>query len=283
MTARHVYRYTFDGIKSVYDATKPIRGRSADIRPLGDRRRDWERVEKIDEDTYAYHLYQTNCVTIKRDNSITLTTNGWNSVSTAEFMTSWSPFVVMRKSRVLWALINGVYIPILKPLTVQVDENGRYAPEPTTYLVKVMNKQRAKEARKLFDPFLKFSKSILKLSDGWINYETREQVHQERLDNLVAKGIYDTKSFSMWETYTSTDESMYMMMLCELTDSIRPIESRGKPRSSGGYSNYDHRFSYEAIRRKLHKMQEDQDSGLFDVVRVSPSDKCVKNIITNKY
>ena len=275
-------RYTFEGIKNLYDSIKPIRGRSADIRPLGDRRRDWERVEKIDEDTYAYHLYQTHCVTIKRDNSITLNPNGWNSVSTAEFMTSWSPFIVMRKSKMLWALINGVYIPLLKPLTIRRDEHNRLVPDEVTYLVKVMNKQRAKEARKLFDPFLKFSKSILKLSDGWINYETREQVHQERLDNLVARGM-DTRSFSMWETYTSTDESMYMMMLCELTDSIRPIESRGKPRSSGGYSNYDHRFSYEAIRRKLYKMQEDQDSGLFDVARVSPSDKCVKNIITNKY
>jgi len=274
-------RYTFEGIKNLYESIKPIRGRSADIRPLGDRRRDWERVEKIDEDTYAYHLYQTNCVTIKRDNSITLTTNGWNSISTAEFMTSWSPFIVMRKSRVLWAFINGVYIPLLKPLTIRRDEHNRLVPDEVTYLVRVLNKQRTKEARKLFDPFLKFSKSILKLSDGWINNETRLLTQEGRLDTLTKKGM-QMKSFSEWTTYTSTDESMYMMMLCELTDLIRPIESRGKQRSSGGYYMYDHRFSYEAIRRKLYKMQEDQDFGLFDVTRVSPSDKCMKNIITNK-
>ena len=133
-------RFTFEGIKGLYDSIKPIRGRSKDFRPLGDRRRDWERVEKIDEDTYAYHLYNTHCVTIRRDNSITLNPNGWHSISTAEFMTSWSPFIVMRKNRVLWALINNVYIPLLKPLTVRLDENDQYVPEPTTYLVKVLNK-----------------------------------------------------------------------------------------------------------------------------------------------
>jgi hypothetical protein len=275
-------RYTFEGIKNVYEGIKPIRGRAKDFRPLGDRRRDWERVEKIDEDTYAYVLYNTNCVTIKRDNSITLNTNRWNSISTAEFMTSWSPFIVVRKSKVLWALINNVYIPILKPLTIRRDENGLYAPEPTTYLVKMLNKQRARAARKLFDPFLKFSKSILKLSDGWINFETRAEVRDEQLNNLT-KANRDVASLSKWETYVTTDESLYMTLLCELTDGIRPIESRSKQHKPNEYFRYDNRFSYDAVRKKLYKMQEDQDSGLFDIVRVSPSDKCVKNIITSKY
>lgn len=276
------HRFTFEGIKNVYDTTKPIRGRSADIRPLGDRRRDYERVEKIDEDTYAYHLYNTHCVTIRRDNSITLDANKWHSISTAEFMTSWSPFIVVRRHRVLWALINNVYIALLKPLTVRLDENGQYVPDPTTYLVKVLNKQRARAARKLFEPFLKFSKSILKLSDGWINYETRAQVRDERLNNLTIANM-QVSAFDKWETYVTADESLYMTMLCELTDNIRPIESRSKQRSPNAYFSYDNRFSYDAVRKKLYKMQEDQDSGLFDIERVSPSDKCMKNIITNKY
>ena len=274
-------RYTFEGIKNVYEGIKPIRGRAVDYRPLGDRRRDWERVEKIDEDTYAYHLYQTNCVTIKRDNSITLNPNGWNSISTAEFMTAWSPFVVVRKSKVLWALINNVYIPILKPLNVRLDENGQYVPDTTMYLVKVLNKQRAKAARTVLEPFLKFAKSMLKLSDGWINYETRAEVQQERLNNLRISNM-EVSQFSKWETYVTTDESLYMTLLCELTDEIRPIESRSKQPNPGGYRSYDHRFNYEAIRRKLYAMQEAQSNDLFDIIRVSPSDKCIKNIYTTK-
>lgn len=275
-------RFTFEGIEFAYDTIKPIRGRSKDCRPLGDRRRDWEGVDKIDEDTYAYRLYNTHCVIIKRDNSITLNANGWNSISTAEFMTSWSPFIVVRKNRVLWALINNVYIPLLKPLTVRLDENDQYVPEPTTYLVKVLNKQRARAARKLFDPFLKFSKSILKLSDGWINYETRAEVRDERLNNLTIANM-EVSALSKWETYVTADESLYMTLLCELTDEIRPIESRAKQHKPNEYFRYDNRFSYDAVRKRLYKMQEDQDSGLFDIVRVSPSDKCMKNIITSKY
>lgn len=275
-------RFTFEGIENIYDSIKPIRGRSKDIRPLGDRRRDWEGVDKIDEDTYAYRLHNTHCVTIRRDNSITLYANGWNSISTAEFMTSWSPFIVVRRHKVLWALINNVYIPILKPLTVRLDEDDEYVPDPTTYLIKVLNKQRARAARKLFDPFLKFSKSILKLSDGWINFETRAQVRDERLNNLRISGM-EVGALSKWETYVTTDESLYMTLLCELTDCIRPIESRSRQHSPNTHFNYDNRFSYDIVRKQLYKMQEAQDSGLFDIVRVSPSDKCMKNIVTSKY
>jgi hypothetical protein len=276
-----INRYTFEGIKSVYEGIKPIRGRAVDYRPLGDRRRDWERVEKIDEDTYAYHLYMTHCVTIKRDNSITLNSNGWNSISTAEFMTAWSPFIVVRKSKVLWALINNVYIPLIKPLTVRLDENGQYVPDTTMYLVKVLNKQRAKAARTVFEPFLKFAKSMLKLSDGWINYETRAEVQQERLNNLRISNM-EVSQFSKWETYVTADESLYMTLLCELTDEIRVIESRSKQPNPGGHRGYDHRFNYEAIRRKLYAMQEAQSNDLFDIIRVSPSDKCIKNIYITK-
>lgn len=275
-------RFTFAGIKNVYDSIKPIRGRSSDTRPLGDRRRDWEGVDKIDEGTYAYRLYNTHCVIIKQDDSITLNPNGWHSISTAEFMTSWSPFIVVRKNRVLWALINNVYIPLTKPLTVRLDENDKYVPDEMTYLVKVLNKQRARAARKLFEPFLKFSKSILKLSDGWINFETRAEVREERLNNLTIANM-EVSALSKWETYVTTDESLYMTLLCELTDEIRPIESRSKQTKPNEYFRYDNRFSYDAVRKKLYKMQEDQDSGLFDIERVSPSDKCMKNIITNKY
>lgn len=274
-------RFTFEGIKNLYDGIKPIRGRAVDYRPLGDRRRDWERVEKVDEDTYAYVLYSTRCVTIKRDNSITLNTNGWNSISTTEFMTSWSPFIVVRKHKALWALINNVYIPILKTLTVRLDENGQYVPDDTTYLVKVLNKQRAKAARTVFEPFLKFAKSILKLSDGWINYETRKQVTDERIDTLSRGGI-PAAAFGNWETYVTSDDSLYMTLLVGLTDDIRPIESRSKQPNPNSYFCCDNRFSYDAVRKRLYKMQEDQDSGLFDIVRVSPSDKCVKNILINK-
>lgn len=46
---------TFDGVVSVYNSIKPVRGQHAipDRRPLGARRYWWERVVKMDENTYV--------------------------------------------------------------------------------------------------------------------------------------------------------------------------------------------------------------------------------------
>ena len=46
---------TFDEVASWYDRTAPIRGvrKAWDLRPLWDRKRWWERVIKIDDNTYA--------------------------------------------------------------------------------------------------------------------------------------------------------------------------------------------------------------------------------------
>jgi hypothetical protein len=47
-------RYTFDTIKAKYESIKPLRGKRKDqnLRPLGERRRDWEQVFKLSENEY---------------------------------------------------------------------------------------------------------------------------------------------------------------------------------------------------------------------------------------
>jgi hypothetical protein len=53
--ARHLS--TFDNVKSWYERTKPVVSKTHtkedDIRPLGDRRHKWERIEKINNNCYA--------------------------------------------------------------------------------------------------------------------------------------------------------------------------------------------------------------------------------------
>jgi hypothetical protein len=48
---------TFDSLVSWYEQTKPVvsknHTRERDVRPIGDRGRKWERIKKIDENTYA--------------------------------------------------------------------------------------------------------------------------------------------------------------------------------------------------------------------------------------
>ena len=47
-------RFTFDTIKARYEAVKPLRGKRKDlnVRPLNERRRDWERVFMVNENEY---------------------------------------------------------------------------------------------------------------------------------------------------------------------------------------------------------------------------------------
>jgi hypothetical protein len=58
MTLRYrMQMNTFDKVASYYDRIKPVvsvhHKREDDVRPLGDRRRKWERIIKVDADTYA--------------------------------------------------------------------------------------------------------------------------------------------------------------------------------------------------------------------------------------
>jgi hypothetical protein len=47
-------RFTFDTIKARYESVKPLRGKRKDqnVRPLNERRRDWERVFMVNENEY---------------------------------------------------------------------------------------------------------------------------------------------------------------------------------------------------------------------------------------
>ena len=48
---------TFDEVADWYNRTPPIRGKRKawDLRPIGFRNRPWERIVKIDDNTYALH------------------------------------------------------------------------------------------------------------------------------------------------------------------------------------------------------------------------------------
>ena len=65
--------YTFDKIAKRYEEVVPLRGKrkAQDIRPHGERRRDWERVVKVNDNEYyltnnAYNYYEKHGYTVSR-------------------------------------------------------------------------------------------------------------------------------------------------------------------------------------------------------------------------
>jgi hypothetical protein len=72
--------------KQVYEVVKPIRGRSPEVRPLGNRRDADTYQIRMNGDDVELVLYKTPVVTFKPDNTVELRTAGWSTVSTRQFI-----------------------------------------------------------------------------------------------------------------------------------------------------------------------------------------------------
>jgi len=77
--------HTYALAKNLHDSIKPIRGRSPEIRPLGNRRDAdsyWVRMEGED---VVFVLYKSPVITYKPDGSVVLTPDTYSTVSTHQF------------------------------------------------------------------------------------------------------------------------------------------------------------------------------------------------------
>lgn len=78
---------TYEEALRIFESITPIRGRSPERRPLGQRRDcDTYWVRKNDNNDIEYMLYRTPVLTFKPDNSVVIWMGGWNSVSTRQFI-----------------------------------------------------------------------------------------------------------------------------------------------------------------------------------------------------
>ncbi len=194
--------------KQRYEATKPIRGRSGDVRPLGKRRRDWECIVKVSDTAYAIRLYNTNVVTYHEDGSIELCTGGWPSVSTAEMIELHSPFYTVKRSRNVWAwnrygntdqnLKAEKYLVPADGTPVKfVRRDGRHVPEtPQVIQQRVVDRTGIKELRAQIKPFLDYSKVMLKLSGGWLHLNTMFDLGGEKFQTYVHGRLIFPKNFT---------------------------------------------------------------------------------------
>lgn len=165
-----------------WEVTKPIRGRSEDVRPIATRRRDFETIVKIERDgvvSYGAKLYDTVCVEYFPDGAVVVRCGAWSTYSTADFITRFSPFHCRKQHNKLWIKVGDKSIPIT-PTGVKLMEephgNEYYLPEPVVIQKAVVDRVKARDAREPLVPFLNFAKTFLALSDGWVMHETCKEV-----------------------------------------------------------------------------------------------------------
>jgi hypothetical protein len=272
----------YQAVKKHYENTKPIRGRAVDVRPADKRRRDWEKVTNPAPDTYAFRLYNTDCV-IHEPNRMTFACGDWVTTSTSRFISRFSPHISCGKARnALWLYLHeahGVkrdgWYPIYKQMFIDYDENDRAIARIEPVPVKCVNRKRAKELRSRVTAFVEYGMTVLKLSDGWITYAFREEAytHARRMLGDRAANLIQTP-LAVQDMAEAVDELLPYYMLKVL---YRCNNVGG--RVSGNNGERDHKFDPEAFKRAAYRMHDDQEPEVYHIDMRMPDGKLFDNIV----
>lgn len=297
----------YENMKSKYNSITPIRGRAGDIRPIDKRRRDWETLHrKFDSDgteSYACRLHNTDCVEYFPNGDIVLRTQGHTTTSTASFIGRFGPFHATKSHNHVWI---GVpvstensrlhrYLPI--PCMGEYKDKGIrlcYVPETDGYRIvapamtrKVINRAKAKDARKVYQPFLNWAKTFLQLSDGWIMYETRKAIMPSLQDKPAWYGEFDYERMSRDGRHWSVkmlewarQEDNYPLLLCNLLIPRNALEVQHINNDARGFGHRDNantRHEFAFLKRTVHKMVE-STYPVHDLVEVPHGERPLRDI-----
>ena len=287
MNALSAYEY----YKKKWEDTKPIRGRAEVVKPINQRRRTWETIEKRVDDVYACRLYHTDVVKYYPDGSIEFTAEQWSTPLSAEFMSMHSPFNCYKKHSKLWVQVYGktaedtkVY-PVpreggLRLYAEMVGSQVLYAPKEVITIKKsVVDRVKAKDARLKLKGFLDWAKTFNKLSDGWIHNDTREQFGTYKTEWWRATWNYglpegtmqghwgrsETNAKIAYEFLQTCDDDGYMRMYLAMFDGdncherkvakvVQATDNEGKP--SQQIKLYDLQYKWEYVQRKIYDIAD---------------------------
>ena len=173
----------YERMKEHFNEVKPIRGRSVEVRPWGDRRRDWEqvicRVQDDGQCAYGARMHSTDVFLVYPNGDMQFDCGGWYTPTTADFMSRLVLGIrVSKLHNKMWVHRNvgtEEFCALLdKPVLVKWDttnpnyEHYRLA-EPSVAMKKVIDPIKAKAERAKIKPFKDYVSSVLKLSDGCLS------------------------------------------------------------------------------------------------------------------
>jgi hypothetical protein len=179
----------YERMKQHYNEVKPIRGRNIEVRPWGERRRDWEqvicRVQDDGQCAYGARMHSTDVLLVMANGDVLFSCGGWATPTTAAFMNGLTgEFYVSKTHNRIWIRrsvgTEHLCAVLDQPVLVKWDttnpnyEHYRLA-EPSTAMKKVVDPIKAKAERAKIKPFKDYVSSVLKLSDGRLSHELTAQ------------------------------------------------------------------------------------------------------------
>ena len=307
---------SYEYYKSKWENTKRIRGRAVDCKPLGDRRRTHETVEKLDGDVYACRLYNTDCVKYYPDGSVGIRVGSYATPLTAEFIYTHSPFNCFKQYNKVWVSVNTTDTnnTIKYPVPTGSGELrliGRvegtkvlYEPsEPVVIKKQVVDRARAKEARSKIQGFVDWAKTFNKLSDGWIHNETREQFGKcsggwwrASWDYGLPEGLvysqWGSANINVEKAYQflqTCDDDGYMRLYLSMFNNaehavgnrmvkqIQALDDKGNP--TGNTINlHDFQYTWEHVKRKIYQIA-DNAVNIMKEVEVQAGSKTLTKVV----
>lgn len=175
----------YEQFKELYNSVKPIRGRAVEVRPINDRRRDWEqvicRVQDDGQVAYGARFHSTDVFLIMPNGDLKYDCGAHYCPTTADFMGSLVfGIYVLKQHGMLWVGRNAgteVFCAALdKPVLVRWDTtNPNYQhyrlDKPSVVLRRVVDTVAAKKAREPINNFRKYATTVLKMSDNKLTGE----------------------------------------------------------------------------------------------------------------
>lgn len=200
--------HNYEDFKRKYENTKPIRGRSIDVRPIGARRRDWEQVVRVVDSTgevlYGGKFHDTDVFLFRPNGNVIFNLNGWHTPTTREFIHNHCPVTSAHISKnKIWLYLAAhgtcntfVPMPDSEPLEIEyIPESRKYRTDKFLHVKQwVVDRKLAKEQRERVKPFLDYCRVMLSLSDGLVARDrVFEAVRNKELSNAIERTHVPTR------------------------------------------------------------------------------------------
>lgn len=164
MRVPRVMNYT-DALE-IYNKVKPLRGRSPEVRPLGDRRdADTYQIRKNGE-AIELVLYKTPVITFEPNGEVVVYVSTYSTVSTHQFIARilGIPASGLRGKTVLTISGNKYVLDGGEKLRLKLDESGNWHPlNPITQYGWKLNRKATTNVRNIYADFYKYLKGFVNL------------------------------------------------------------------------------------------------------------------------
>jgi hypothetical protein len=174
--------YNYEAAARHEASIKPIRGRTPECKPLGDRKKTYVTIRKENQDIIVC-LYRTDIVRYQPDGTVIVNQGGHESNSTRAYLNAVLPlWFSSHQGTTVWFSANGGTSHENHLLHARKDNIFKYNPNnvrpweftnPKPCVVHQKNRAGAKAVRAKYAPFFKYMRNIKKLlgADGQIEQD----------------------------------------------------------------------------------------------------------------